>query len=179
MCLEGDKQSYDYWESQWKSGDKKFWCAFSDKGEGMVYVREKGVINGGVSYLMDTIERRIYYMAGRTAYNLGFEREDVDWENVSRFPDTYQADNMRARYAFGITDFEDGIAKVSWGITPDPMYSADSDGYGMGDDEVILCAFIDRHCRVLVKFQSMEKQEKEMECRKLALARLNEVSVKE
>ena len=81
---------------------------------------------------------------------------------------------MCARYAFGITNFEDGIAKVSWGITPDPMYSADSDGYGMGDDEVILCAFIDRHCRVLVKFQAMETKEKEEQCKRFALSRLHE-----
>ena len=176
MCLEGDKDSYDFWESKWKSGDEKFWCAFSDIGEGVVFISEKGTLNGGVSYLMDTIERKIYYMAGRAAFNLGFERDDVDWENVSQFPDTYQADNMCARYAFGITDFEDGIAKVRGGITPNPLYGADADGYGMGDDEVILCAFIDRHCKVLVKFQSMETLEKEMKCRKLALAQLKDES---
>lgn len=177
MCIEGDKQAYEQWESEWKADDENQGCGFDDIGEGMIYIHSKYSFHGGFHYLMDTVERRIYYLAGLTAFDLGFEREDVDWDNVaqlSKTSSTYQADHLCARYCFGMSAFEDGIAKVNWGITPDPMYYADSDGFGMEGDEVILSAFIDRHCRVLVKFQAMETMEKEEQCRRLALSRLNE-----
>jgi len=55
-------------------------------------------------------------------------------------------------------------------LYPDGRYFADEDGFGMEDnDEVNIAAYIDTRCRVVVKFQDLEDDEKRRKLRAEAL----------
>ena len=89
---------------------------------------------------------------------VGFTKDDIDWDNVSQLEHNGDAYRLRASYAFGVEDYSDGLACVCWMLYPDGRYFADSDGFGMEDnDEVNVYAYIDTECRVIIKFQDLEK----------------------
>ena len=102
--------------------------------------------------------------------------DDIDWDNVKRLEHNYDAKRLIADYGgLSISDYKDGIAYVSWMLYPDGRYFADEDGFGMEDnDEVNISAYIDTQCRVVVKFQDMEDDEKRKRLREEALKALSE-----
>lgn len=105
---------------------------------------------------------------------VGFTLDDIDWDCVNQLEHNYDAKRLVADYGgLSISDYQDGIAYVSWMLYPDGRYFADEDGFGMEDnDEVNISAYIDTQCRVVVKFQDMEDSEKRKQLREEALKRL-------
>lgn len=100
---------------------------------------------------------------------VGFTKKDVDYESVGKLEHSGDAYAMETCYG-GIGrywDFKDGICVLCWTLYPDGRYFADSDGFGMEDnDEVEVYAIIDRHMHVLIPFQSMTESEMRENCRK-------------
>lgn len=61
---------------------------------------------------------------------------------------------FKARYRFWVFPFTGSKAAVEWTVRPDGSYYADSDGFGMTDDEEItLHGFIDTNGRPIGKFR--------------------------
>lgn len=61
---------------------------------------------------------------------------------------------FEARYRFWVFPFTGSMAAVEWTVSPDGSYYADSDGFGMTDDEEItLHGFIDTDGRPIGKFR--------------------------
>lgn len=61
---------------------------------------------------------------------------------------------FEARYRFWVFPFTGSMAAVEWTVSPDGSYYADSDGFGMTDDEEItLHGFIDTDGRPIGKFK--------------------------
>ena len=61
---------------------------------------------------------------------------------------------FEARYRFWVFPFTGSMAAVEWTVSPDGSYYADSDGFGMTDDEEItLHGFIDTNGRPIGKFR--------------------------
>ena len=61
---------------------------------------------------------------------------------------------FKARYSFWVFPFTGSKAAVEWTVRPDGSYYADSDGFGMTDDEEItLHGFIDTNGRPIGKFR--------------------------
>lgn len=64
---------------------------------------------------------------------------------------------LHAPYHFGINEFKDGVAYVSWTLQPDGHYYVYEDGFGMeDDDEINFYAFIDTQANILIPFQPMD-----------------------
>lgn len=65
---------------------------------------------------------------------------------------------FEARYRFWVFPFTGSMAAVEWTVCPDGSYYADSDGFGMTDDEEItLHGFIDTDGRPIGKFRLYKK----------------------
>lgn len=61
---------------------------------------------------------------------------------------------FKARYRFWVFPFTGSKAAVEWTVRPDGSYYADSDGFGMTDDEEItLHGFIDTNGRPIGRFR--------------------------
>lgn len=61
---------------------------------------------------------------------------------------------FKAHYRFWVFPFTGSKAAVEWTVRPDGSYYADSDGFGMTDDEEItLHGFIDTNGRPIGKFR--------------------------
>jgi len=105
--------------------------------------------------VVNTVLKKAYTIVNPDGDIVGFTKDDIDWNNVNQLEHNYDAMNLHTSYAFGITDYKDGVAQVEWMLYPDGRYFADEDGFGMEDnDEVYICATIDTECRVVVKFKS-------------------------
>lgn len=54
-------------------------------------------------------------------------------------------------------DFKDGVCAVSWMLYPDGQYFADSDGYGMKDnDEEVVYAIMDTDLQIIEPFRPIK-----------------------
>lgn len=61
---------------------------------------------------------------------------------------------FKARYRFWVFPFTGSKAAVEWTVRPDGSYYADSDGFGMTDnEEITLHGFIDTNGRPIGKFR--------------------------
>lgn len=57
-------------------------------------------------------------------------------------------------------DFKDGLCAISWMLYPDGQYFADSDGYGMEDnDEEVVYAIIDTDLNIIEPFRPVKNVE--------------------
>ena len=66
---------------------------------------------------------------------------------------------FEARYRFWVFPFTGSMAAVEWTVCPDGSYYADSDGFGMTDDEEItLHGFIDTDGRPIGKFRLYKRK---------------------
>lgn len=66
---------------------------------------------------------------------------------------------FEARYRFWVFPFTGSMAAVEWTVCPDGSYYADSDGFGMTDDEEItLHGFIDTDGRPIEKFRLYKRK---------------------
>ncbi len=66
---------------------------------------------------------------------------------------------FKARYRFWVFPFTGSKAAVEWTVRPDGSYYADSDGFGMTDDEEItLHGFIDTNGRPIGKFRLYKRK---------------------
>lgn len=58
------------------------------------------------------------------------------------------------------SDFNDGLCAISWMLYPDGQYFADSDGYGMEDnDEEVVYAIIDTDLNIIEPFRPVKNVE--------------------
>lgn len=66
---------------------------------------------------------------------------------------------FKAHYRFWVFPFTGSKAAVEWTVRPDGSYYADSDGFGMTDDEEItLHGFIDTNGRPIGKFRLYKRK---------------------
>ena len=129
----------------------------SDLGCGMI--RYKEVIDGywRTRYLLNTNTQMAYEIVGYDLFLKSFKPDDVDMSSVHKFEYAENAYSMAAHYPFDICVFKNGVAYVSWTLHPDGMYFMDEDGFGMEScEEESIGAYIDTHCRILIKFQDMK-----------------------
>ena len=148
-----------------------------DIGCGMVRYRSRPWGNKGL--IVADKENRLAYMLVMPDGELTplLREEDFDWPAIETTGHAYEARCRKVDYRFDIDRYADGVALVTWMLHPDGSYYADEDGFGRTDDEEVnISAFIDRRCRVLVKFQPMDSREREEELRKVALQRLEELA---
>lgn len=131
---------------------------FSDLGEGMMQGREH---NSRRVFLINKNDREAWELVGATGAFKKWDAVAVEICMVLDFPKRAQlnAISTMANNYFGVNSFKDGVAYVQWTLQPDGHYYADSDGFGMtDDDEVNVYAFIDKKAHVLVPFQPMTKE---------------------
>lgn len=68
---------------------------------------------------------------------------------------------FKARYRFWVFPFTGSMAAVEWTVCPDGSYYADSDGFGMTDDEEItLHGFINTKGRPIGQFRLYKRNRK-------------------
>ena len=124
----------------------------SDLGCGMILFRGKGWRNRSL-YVMNTELQTVYPLVNPYGVLTGFSHNDIYWESVDKLEHNGDAMNLVARYSFGLGAYRDGVARFDWMLYPDGQHFADESGFGMEDnDEVNVSAYIDKECRVLVKF---------------------------
>lgn len=125
-------------------------------------------------YLIDSKNCRAYEIMDGNMDFVNFTTDDVDWTSIERLPEKAkkQAQVMSAEFPTFIRDFSNGVAEVSWQLTPDGRYYMDEDGFGMTSDvEITVYGFIDSEMNVLVKFQyinddwkRLDEMRREAEC---------------
>lgn len=89
------------------------------------------------------------------------ENRDIDYEAIEREFEygVHNAREKAIRYAgLGCSrDYEDGFCLISWMLYPDGAYFADSDGYGMKDnDEEVVYAVFDKYLNIIAPFRPVE-----------------------
>lgn len=92
------------------------------------------------------------------------EDKDIDYECIHRLHKHYQrcADTKSVEFYFGrYNDFKEGLCALCWTTYPDGMYFADSDGFGMedNDEETVYC-IINTDFEILVPFRPMKDVDK-------------------
>lgn len=132
--------------------DRDFYV--NDLGCGMMRFKNRAWGNKQI-FIVNTTQKKAYPIADANGKLVGFTLDDIDWDNVNQLENNGDAKRLQTSYAFSVTDYKDGIARVNWMLYPDGRYFADEYGFGMEDNkEVNVSAYIDTQCRVLVKFQS-------------------------
>lgn len=140
-----------------------------DAGEGMSLAEEVIMQYWKPRFLIDHKTERAYeFMNG--SENLRTTRtDDIDWDSLKGLPEIAinRARNFDAHFPTRVRNFENGVAQVSWLLSPDGMYYRDEDGFGMtDDDEIEIYGFIDRQGKVVVKFQHINEDWKRLEAMK-------------
>ena len=129
-------------------------------GESMGMFRHE---NDASLYIVNIETNEIMQLVDATGHVVGFEEKDFDWEKLKTVEHRRCLDNRVVDYA-GIgrySDYCNGICCLSWMLYPDGRYFADSDGFGMEDnDEEIIYCIIDKHFNVIVPFQPMTDKER-------------------
>lgn len=148
--------TYDELMAEISKADSDRYYHHSDLGCGMHWFANRA--NGNrQSFLLNTALKKMYPILDASGKVLAFNKGDIDWESVRALENHGNAERLVANYYFGIGAYHDGVAQVTWMLYPDGRYFADSDGFGMQDnDETCISAYIDTECRVLVKFRDKE-----------------------
>lgn len=114
-------------------------------------------------YIVNTKTNEMRQLVDTTGHVVGFEEKDFDWEKLKKIEHRRCLDDRVIAYA-GIgrySDYHDGVCCIRWMLYPDGRYFADSDGYGMEDnDEENIYCILDKHLRVLIPFQPMTDEER-------------------
>lgn len=129
-----------------------------DLGEGMAVVRMYFSLWSKPRFLINHNTKRAYEFMDAKEYLVTVTEDDIDWESLKSVPQGAQnvARNLSFHYPSFILGFENGVAQVSWQLTPDGRYYMDEDGYGMTDDEEVnIYGFINTEGKVLVKFRAI------------------------
>lgn len=135
--------------------------SFADRGEGMMQCREKTTNR---VFLVNKKTKEAWELITANGRFSFWDASAVEIAATFDLPYKSQrnAVELRAPYYFGINEFKDGVAYVSWTLQPDSMYYADEDGFGMtNDDEINFYAFIDTKASVLIPFQQMDDKLRE------------------
>jgi hypothetical protein len=142
-------------------------------GYGMLRFSNRSYGNKQI-FIVNPALKKVYPISEPNGHLVGFTLDDIDWDNVNQLENNYDAKRLVADYGgLSIGHYQDGLAYVSWMLYPDGRYFADEDGFGMEDnDEVNISAYIDTQCRVVVKFQDMEDDEKRRMLREEAIKAL-------
>lgn len=156
--------------ADWGKSDDEADYYHRDMGCGMLCFSNRSYGNKQI-FIVNPSLKKVYPISEPNGQLVGFTLDDIDWDSVNQLEHNYDAHRLVAHYAgLSIGDFQDGIAYVSWMLYPDGRYFADEDGFGMEDnDEVYISAYIDTQCRVVVKFQEMEDEEKRRTLREGAI----------
>lgn len=128
----------------------------SNAGENMGIVHDMVYGDWKPRYLLDFTAQCAYEFIGTDNCFVHITEDDIDWSTLKGVPEKAldRAHALFARFPTSIKKYEDGVAQVDWMINPDGMYYADSDGYGVtNDDEIELYGFIDHRGHVVVKFR--------------------------
>lgn len=155
------KPTYEDLMAEMEKDEKDRDFNFTDKGCGMLCFWSKAWGNKQ-TFMVNTALKKSYPISEPNGYLVGFTKDDIDWDNVSKLEHNADAYRLVADYGgIGIEDYRDGMARVDWMLYPDGRYFGDEDGFGMDDnDEVDIYAYIDTECRVMIKFQDMKDHEK-------------------
>jgi len=122
-------------------------------GMAFFFVKNKGL------YIANTINGKIRKFSSNG--NLLVDDCDIDFDAIAKVCTNglHNARNKEIRYA-GINrwdGFKDGLCAMSWMLYPDGRYFADSDGFGMEDnDEEEVYAIIDTNLVIVEPFRPIE-----------------------
>ena len=138
----------------------------SELGEGMSVIEQ--VIWGWWKqrYLIDNKSCRAYEIMNGNMDFVNFTTDDIDWDSINQLPEKakMRAQEMSAQFPTFIRGFRKGVAEVSWQLNPDGRYYMDEDGFGMtSDEEITVYGFIDSEMNVLVKFQYIDEDWKQLD----------------
>lgn len=134
--------------------ESKFY--FANRDEGMMQGREK---DSDRIFLVNKKAKKAWELLTADGRFSLWDASAVEIASAFSLPYTSRCNaiEQRAPYHFGINEFKNGVAYVSWTLQPDGQYYADDDGFGMTDDyEINFYAFIDTKANVLVPFQPMD-----------------------
>ena len=166
--------TFDDLMADWEKSDDQADYYHRDMGYGMLRFSNRSYGNKQI-FIVNPAIRKVYPISEPDGKLVGFTLDDIDWDCVNQLEHNYDAKRLVADYGgLSISDYQDGIAYVSWMLYPDGRYFADEDGFGMEDnDEVNISAYIDTQCRVVVKFQDMEDDGKRKQLREEALSAMS------
>ena len=122
-------------------------------GMAFFFVKNKGL------YIANTINGKIRKFSSNG--NLLVDDCDIDFDAIAKVCTNglHNARNKEIRYA-GINrwdGFKDGLCAISWMLYPDGRYFADSDGFGMEDnDEEEVYGIIDTNLVIVEPFRPIE-----------------------
>ena len=138
----------------------------SELGEGMSVIEQ--VIWGWWKqrYLIDNKNCRAYEIMDGNMDFVNFTTDDIDWDSIKQLPEKakIRAQEMSAQFPTFIRGFRKGIAEVAWQLNPDGRYYMDDDGFGMtSDEEITVYGYIDSEMNVLVKFQYIDEDWKQLD----------------
>ena len=138
----------------------------SELGEGISAIEQ--VIWGWWKqrYLIDNKNCRAYEIMDGNMDFVNFTTDDIDWDSIKQLPEKakMRAQEMSAQFPTFIRGFRKGVAEVSWQLNPDGRYYMDEDGFGMtSDEEITVYGFIDSEMNVLVKFQYIDEDWKQLD----------------
>ena len=159
--------------ADWEKSDDEADYYHRDMGCGMLRFSNRSYGNKQI-FIVNPAIKKVYPISEPNGKLVGFSLDDIEWDSVNQLEHNGDAKRLVADYGgLSIGDYQDGLAYVSWMLYPDGRYFADEDGFGMEDnDEVNIAAYIDTQCRVVVKFQDLEDDEKRRKLRAKALAKL-------
>ena len=159
--------------ADWEKSDDEADYYHRDMGCGMLRFSNRSYGNKQI-FIVNPAIKKVYPISEPNGKLVGFTLDDIEWDSVNQLEHNGDAKRLVADYGgLSIGDYQDGLAYVSWMLYPDGRYFADEDGFGMEDnDEVNIAAYIDTQCRVVVKFQDLEDDEKRRKLRVKALAKL-------
>lgn len=136
--------------------DTERYYSFANRGESMILARED---DGKRIWLLNTEREEARELVGVTGLLSQWHVGAVEISAVFDLPAQVRhiALCVQVPYYFGVEEFENGVAMVKWTLRPDGRFFADSDGFGMDDDEEVnLFAYIDREAHIIVPFQPMD-----------------------
>lgn len=132
-----------------------------DLGEGMAVIKQVMWGWWKPRYLVNHNTKCAYEFIDGYQYLLTVTEDDIDWESLKDLPEDAQdrARCLSFHFPSFIYNYKNGVAEVSWQLTPDGRYYMDEDGYGMTDDEEIeIYGFIDQEAKVVVKFKNIKNR---------------------
>lgn len=147
---------------------------FAKRGEGMLQGHEN---NGKRIFLVNTEKKEAWELVGVTGIFSLWNASDVELSSVFDIPCRAQRNAMsvKAPYYFGFEEYGNGVTLAVWTVQPDGCHYADSDGYGMTDDEEVnLYSYIDKEGHIIIPFQPMNedlKQRYRLQAEKIAANR--------
>lgn len=156
--MKDSKQLYKKLSADFKT-EKRY--SFADRGEGMMLTREN---NGKRVFLVNKEKKEAWELVNALGTFSLWNASAVEISSIFEMQGGAQrnAISVKVPYYFDIEDYSNGVTLVAWTLQQDGCNYADSDGYGMTDDEEInIYAYIDKEGHIIVPFQPMDYNLKE------------------